>query len=252
MAGSDFFRRSNGTNNSGAIETVSGSEIMFAITYDSVAGMIKLYRNGALYAQYAQTTNLQTYDALARLVIGPRVGTAGYFNGSINEARIYDTPLTATQIANIFSSFYSPLDIDMPFWDLEVNHTTTLELESMGGTVVLGDLVINLGDHSPPDTILEILSNALSISWDGLVINGPAAAGTYVLVDWSDMPGTSDPFFDGMFSSVTFNGVAGSLTYFDDQIVFEAQAAAVPEPSTWALAVLGLVALGWVARRRRA
>ena len=100
MNGSDNWSRTFIGDNGGAIETlVETNEIMMAITQDSgAANQIKLYRNGVLYAQYSKGT-LRSYLADGKVVIGPRVGTAGYIDGYINEARIYDTALTADQIA---------------------------------------------------------------------------------------------------------------------------------------------------------
>ena len=74
-------------------------EIVIAITYDaSAANKIKLYRNGVLYAEHNQGS-LQSFVADGMALIGPRIGTAGYMDGFINEARIYDTALTADQVA---------------------------------------------------------------------------------------------------------------------------------------------------------
>ena len=106
MNGSDNWNRTPyPAGNGGALEpAASTKEIMMAIVYDSAAGnRIKLYRNGALYAQHNQGT-LATYDAMAVAVIGPRVTWAdgqawGYLNGKVNDARIYDTALSAAEIA---------------------------------------------------------------------------------------------------------------------------------------------------------
>jgi hypothetical protein len=104
MNGSDMWYRTPG-NNGGVGETLSEpNQIMMAITYSSAgANRIKLYRNGELYAQHDQVGSMQTYDGNAKAVIGPRVGTTGYMNGYINEARIYDTALTASEIATLYA-----------------------------------------------------------------------------------------------------------------------------------------------------
>jgi len=253
MNGSNSFVRSP-VSNGGALETVTEpGEVMMAIVYNS-DNSITLYRDGALYGNSYTQGTLVTYTNPV-FQIGRRHGTNNsWIDAWINEARVYNTALSGAQIFDIYNSFYTQLDINMPDWDVEVNHTTTLELDTTG-SVTLGDLIVNLEDHSLGDTILEILSGASSISWDNLIVNGPADAGEYVLVDWSDQLATSDPFFDGMFSSVSFNGLSGALTYLDHQILLQvlgSSTQAVPEPSSVLMwAVIAMASAVLFARRDR-
>jgi hypothetical protein len=102
MNGSDFWRRTP-PDNGGALETsVEPEEIMLAITFDATAAnKITLYRNGVLYGEHNQGT-LQDYLANGKALIGPRVAQAGYLNGSVNEARVYGSALTASEIAMFY------------------------------------------------------------------------------------------------------------------------------------------------------
>ena len=107
MNGSDmWYRTPNPGGNGGTLETAgSTNEIMVAIVYNASAGnLVSLYRNGALYAQFAVGA-LAAFDANAIAVLGARVSWAdgshywGYLNGKVNEARIYNTALSAAEVA---------------------------------------------------------------------------------------------------------------------------------------------------------
>jgi hypothetical protein len=106
MNGSEGWYRTP-ANNGGALETLSEPiPIMMAITYDSSAvNKIKLYRNGVLYAEHNQGS-LISHAAGVKVLIGPRNWTGwpdGYMNGYIDEARIYDKALTASEIAALYA-----------------------------------------------------------------------------------------------------------------------------------------------------
>jgi hypothetical protein len=105
MNGSEGWYRTP-AGNGGALETLSEpDEIMMVITYDSsAANKIKIYRNGVLYAEHNQGS-LISHAAGVKVLIGPRAWTGyndGYMNGYINEARIYNKALTASEIAAIY------------------------------------------------------------------------------------------------------------------------------------------------------
>jgi hypothetical protein len=124
--GSDNARRWNtpaGTTAS-PVETSLG-RVSIAIVYGdpgSSDNNIKIYRNGALYADYTPAYPRTNYPAgVADVLIGVRhsdragdTGTAGgsdaFLAGSIDEARIYDTALTASEIAGITSAVLNTND----------------------------------------------------------------------------------------------------------------------------------------------
>ena len=112
MAGSNMFTRTP-INNGGALETEI-SEILIAITY-SLDNSINIYRNSELYASYTKGTLQPFTGGLTDFLLGLRhiecvqggpCGSGGaaraFFAGSINEARVYNTDLSASQIQTIF------------------------------------------------------------------------------------------------------------------------------------------------------
>ncbi|MBO7654214.1 MAG: hypothetical protein J6U40_04765 [Kiritimatiellae bacterium] len=113
MSGSDWWRRTP-PDNGGAEEDTSGPhEVMIAITYQSDPVQITLYRNGTLYGTHTQANDygIPEYDGNAVALFGPRNASGGYISGHINEARIYDTALTAEEIAAIYAEGPVPSDV---------------------------------------------------------------------------------------------------------------------------------------------
>jgi hypothetical protein len=75
---------------------------MLAITYDSsIQNAISLYRDGVLYQQHDKVGGARTYATNATVVIGPRVGTEGYMNGYVNEARLYTGALGPSAVRRL-------------------------------------------------------------------------------------------------------------------------------------------------------
>jgi hypothetical protein len=102
MSGSDGFARSP-SDNGGAAET-STSEVAIAIVYAS-DNSITIYRNGAAYASYTQGT-LQSYPGGTGddILLGLRHSQCGnncWLSASIDEARVYDSALTACQVQSL-------------------------------------------------------------------------------------------------------------------------------------------------------
>jgi hypothetical protein len=103
MAGSDFFRRTQGAEEQKANppETASTNTLVqVAIAY--AGNRISVYRNGQPYARYAAAQARQ-FGSNTTVLLGLRylgeMGEIGFFTGAIEEARIYDTALSADQIA---------------------------------------------------------------------------------------------------------------------------------------------------------
>ncbi|MFV2069326.1 MAG: LamG-like jellyroll fold domain-containing protein, partial [Pirellulales bacterium] len=101
MAGSDFFRRTPGDQSGYPTETADEETLVqMAIAYRG--NVITIYRNADQYAQY-EIGQPQSFDRNATVLLGLRyvggMGEIGFFQGTIEEARIYDTALDAATIA---------------------------------------------------------------------------------------------------------------------------------------------------------
>lgn len=122
MNGSDYWVRSP-PDNGGAPETVEAPhEVMMAITYRQNPYEVTIYRNGEVYARHSYVSHrngrddFPTLSANSVAVFGPRNAGSGWFNGVINEARIYDTALTAEEVAVLSAEGPVPSPVTTP-WD---------------------------------------------------------------------------------------------------------------------------------------
>ena len=103
MAGGDLYRRSLPA--SGAEESARPGEFVHLVAVYRADNSITLYRNGKLYgAAWTPANPLATFDPKAHVLFGRRHtgGGRAYFAGEIEEARLYDRALDATEIAASF------------------------------------------------------------------------------------------------------------------------------------------------------
>jgi len=100
MAGSNFLARTSQDQAAWPEETAGpGAFVQIAIAYEGRE--VRLYRNGEPYAQYAMATDPAVFTTDSPVTLGLRhlAAQSGHFAGAIEEARIYDVALDATQIA---------------------------------------------------------------------------------------------------------------------------------------------------------
>jgi len=105
MAGSDSFQRSQQDQSDWPSETVAPQTVVqVAIVYNN--NQVTIYRNGETYAQYS-INEPRTFGSDSVAVMGLRhldAGDRACFAGAIEDARIYDVALTASQIAALKSN----------------------------------------------------------------------------------------------------------------------------------------------------
>jgi hypothetical protein len=102
MAGSDNFRRSEAEQKEYAKETAGKNTfVQIAIVYK--ANDVTIYRKDKVYASY-KIEDRQKYGPESIVMFGQRHADepdSGYYQGKIDDARIYDVALTAKQIAKL-------------------------------------------------------------------------------------------------------------------------------------------------------
>jgi hypothetical protein len=103
MAGSEFFRRTQdeaGQQTNPQETAGSNTLVQMAVVY--AGGRVALYRNGQSYASYS-VPKPQPFGDQTKVLLGLRylggAGEIGFLEGAIEDARIYDTALTADQLA---------------------------------------------------------------------------------------------------------------------------------------------------------
>lgn len=96
-AGFDIF-------NAGVYDTTGASSTLWNhwfFTYDYGSGLVSIYLNGALIKS---SVTGGTYSGTGNVYIGSTAWGGNYFEGSIDEVKIYTALLTATQIDSIFQA----------------------------------------------------------------------------------------------------------------------------------------------------
>jgi hypothetical protein len=96
-------RRSDGTQIVGTTAPSTGSWHHVAYTWDGTTNV--LYIDGI--AQPATNTAHDATGAVTSALIGATSLTTGFFNGQIDDVRIYDAALTATQVARLNAGRYA-------------------------------------------------------------------------------------------------------------------------------------------------
>lgn len=73
-----------------------------AVTYDRVAGVVKLYKNGILVHQ--DTIGSYAMKTSSDVFIGAGSATGSYFQGQLDEISLYRQPLSAAEVAAIYQA----------------------------------------------------------------------------------------------------------------------------------------------------
>lgn len=186
MNGSSGFARSP-ENNGGAAETSTGA-VMIALTYET-DNSIKIYRNGFRYDTSATQGSLVTRtNPIA--IIGRRFeGASPSLQGAVDEARIYNTPLSAMEIGNLYTA--GPNGFGAGSDRLPIGTTVTMStgttfdingaiqqigaMQDEGGTgtrpVILGGGTLKIGNATNAETVFSgAISGAGAVEKNGTSI----------------------------------------------------------------------------------
>lgn len=158
-----------------------------ACQYDKVAQVQRLYVNGILKG----TNAVNVSDAIEnKLFFGSRTGNQFFFDGQIDEIRVWNTTLTQTQIRNWMCR---KLDPSHPAWN---NLVTYLRADEMNGTTVM-DLK---GQND------ATLFNGTSLSLSGAAL-GDASAYDYVSIPTVNLSHPQGEEFEARITSGTVGGM---------------------------------------------
>lgn len=100
MVGSDYFKRTVDQANE---EKDDESLIHMVVSY-ALDNSIALYRNGELLGKYTPKHPLQKFDAKKAFLYFGRRTRSGYLKGEIEEVRMYDRALSATEVKQSFEA----------------------------------------------------------------------------------------------------------------------------------------------------
>ncbi len=104
MAGSDFFRRTHQDQADWPAET-AGPDALVQVAIVYAGKRVTLFRDGEPYAGYdieqPQPFDLTTDAVLLGLRYSGGMGEVGFFNGALEEVRIYDRPLDAAALRTL-------------------------------------------------------------------------------------------------------------------------------------------------------
>ncbi|MDB6018444.1 MAG: Laminin sub domain 2 [Pedosphaera sp.] len=162
-AANDFIlggtRSTNGVNRlsffvGGAEATFSGSQEIstgqwrhLAVTRDGVTGAVKLYVNGILDA--SGTANTAILNANPIIAIGGNILDGRYFNGTIDDVRLYSRVLTAGEIATLLPGTPPTVTLTTPAAAATNSFTVTATFSEVVSAFGPGDLVVLNGYAGP-------------------------------------------------------------------------------------------------------
>ncbi len=94
---------SNGSNalRDGAINLTTGSWHMVTVIYDPSSKTVTVYQNGSETTSKSLTSS--SADWSGNVTLSKRVVVSEYLQGSIDEVRFYNRPLSASEVSNLYS-----------------------------------------------------------------------------------------------------------------------------------------------------
>ena len=178
--GSAFVNARNASNQAFDFGANSG-EHMFALTYDSTAKTLSMYYDGSLVGQTANVTKDITSIDQVNMWLG-RSNWQGdpFYNGSINEFRIYDNALTAGQIGadagfgpdslgasgtNVWQTAGTGNFSNSPSWSLAHVPTSTEKATIPNGATV------NVNSDVGTNAVVQITNGTLAFAAGGALVS---------------------------------------------------------------------------------
>ncbi len=145
MAGSDHFRRSQEKQQEYPKETAGKNTfVQIAIVYKGTD--VTVYRNSKVYASY-KIEERQSFGPESIVMFGQRHAEeleSGYYQGKIDDARIYDIALTAEHIAKLRPNKLSDVK-PVGWWPFEEGSITD-QIGTFGETYLMGEVKVEKGN----------------------------------------------------------------------------------------------------------
>jgi hypothetical protein len=162
-----------------------------------------------------------------------------------------DTSAFSGQFSFAFTGDTSNVQPDAPFYRL-FNLGGTFTAGSFSATLTSNNVIVATADSTIPR--INFFNSTVTA---GLGFQDPALTGYDLMTSIGPVtvsaPGTSTSFLLPTFgggSFITTTGIAIAIAE-NSSLTFEASVSAVPEPSTWAMLILGFSGLSFIAYRRR-
>lgn len=128
----------------------------WTMVYNSTTGKVDIYKNGVL-DKTLNTGNIGNMTNSAPLYIGFSETWTGYFNGSIDEVRMYNRALSAAEVLTLYGSENSSLSLTNPMrfggglstLNVGTGYNLTAAIKNNGSTSWVGDVYLKVKGGTP-------------------------------------------------------------------------------------------------------
>src|SRR2546425_857338 len=145
-----------------AVVITTGTWQHVAITWNAATGEVKFYKNGALAQTVIDSSTLTAPLDTDNLLVGLWLGGGSYFAGAMDELRIYNRVLSATDILALYNTTPPTVAITAPAAGATVAGTITVSASATDNVGVVGVQFkldgANLG--------AEVTSAPYTLSWN--------------------------------------------------------------------------------------
>jgi hypothetical protein len=98
----------------------------WVLTKDVVSGTMAIYHNGVLW--YSEVGKTSSLEGATTLNFGASAGgTTKYYEGLIDDVRIYNYALSATEVATLYETVNGPFCVSYPLYDFDHDCRVTLK-----------------------------------------------------------------------------------------------------------------------------
>src|SRR3989454_1279721 len=121
-----------------AVVITTGTWQHVAITWNAATGEVKFYKNGALAQTVIDSSTLTAPLDTDNLLVGLWLGGGSYFAGAMDEIRVYNRVLSATDILALYNTTPPTVSITAPVNGATVSSTVTVSANATDNVGVVG------------------------------------------------------------------------------------------------------------------